>query len=158
MVEATLRSARDLLHEIWDVERDADTPAAAKVLGRIADRLSNTGTVLIYAMLVAYGVSLLYKAWPQQLHENAAALANKWWAWVLIVLIIVSALRFGLQITKAFKRWNVASLVGSLLVFDLLLKQAPPLFGFAGFSPVDYLFGNFGEWGLGEMLRTVFGL
>ena len=66
MIEATLNSVRELVHEIWDVEWDADTPAIARATGRMAERLSNIGTVLIYAVLVVYAGLALYKLLPKE--------------------------------------------------------------------------------------------
>lgn len=158
MIEATFESARELVQEIWNVDREEETPAIAQATGRMAERLSNIGTVLIYAVLVAYAGLTLYRMLPEAWRANFGVVGNKWWFWVALVLIVVTALRFGLEITKMLKRWNVASLLGSLLLFDLLLKQAPPLFGLPGFSPVDHLFGALNHWQLAAILQRALGL
>lgn len=158
MLGPTMECARELVHEIWDVDQKTEQPAVAVRIGQIAERLSNFGAVLIYGIFVAYGVTAAYRAVPGEFVQGFGLLRDKWWFWVGITLIVLTALRFGLGITKTLKRWNVASLVGSLLLFDLVLKQGPPLFGVAGFSPVDHVIGTFGEWQLGEFVQKVMGL
>ena len=158
MVDAAISSARELLHEIWDVEQEAEKPEIAQRLGRVADRLSNIGTVLLYAVLVAYLASTFYQSLPNELRASQGVLTNKWWFWTGVVVIVLGALRSGLTVTKALKKWNVASIAGSLLLFNLILKQGPPLFGLPGISPVDHIIGTLDQWQLGELMRGAMGL
>lgn len=157
MVEATLQSARELAKEIWEVEDSGEAPEFARLTGRLANRLSNVGTVLIYCVLVAFGIVKFFELVPEHWLAGGEFLTNKWWFWVGLVLVLLAALRFGLDVTKKLKRWNVASLLGSLLLFDLVLKKGPPLFGLAGVSPVDWAFGAFGNSELGAMVQKVLG-
>ena len=158
MVEATLQSARDLAREIWDVDSGGEGPEFAQATGRLANRLSNIGTVLIYCVLVAFGIVKFLQSVPEHWLAGGELLTNKWWFWVGLVLALLATLRFGLDVTKKLKRWNVASLLGSLLLFDLLLKKAPALFGLSGWSPVDWLFGAFGNSELGAIVQKALGL
>ncbi len=157
MVEATLQSACELAKEIWEVDDSSEGPQFARVTGRIANRLSNIGTVAIYCVLVAFGIVKFLETVPRHWLASGEILANKWWFWVGLALVLLATLRFGLDVTKKLKRWNVASLLGSLLLFDLLLKKAPTLFGFEGVSPVDWLFGAFGNSELGTIVQKALG-
>jgi len=157
MIEATLHGIGELLHEIWDVDEDPSPPPIAQATGRIAERLTNLGTVLIYGVLVAYAGMTLLRLVPRTWLAGAEAVQDNWWFWVGLVLVVVTALRWGLNVTKALKRWNVASLLGSLLLFDLLLKRAPTLFGCSGFSPIDGCFSVLGDGELSEFLQKALG-
>ena len=69
----------------------------------------------------------------------------------------ITALRLGLDTTKLLKRWNIGSLLGAVLIFDLLLKKAPPLFGATGFSPVDVVLGGLSRSDMTDLFRAALG-
>jgi hypothetical protein len=161
MIETTIQSVHELFLEIWNVDRDEGAPAIAQMAGRVAERLTNLGTVLLYGVLLAYAVLTVYRLVPDHWLTNLGGLGavkNQWWLWVGIVLVLVTALRFGLEITKLLKRWNVASLLGAVLIFDLLLKAAPPLLGLHGYSPVESILGALGSGDLANVVQKALGL
>jgi len=160
MIETAMENASELLREIWEVDDESDRPAPefARRLGRATTRLSNLGIVLIYAVLVAYAVLLTYAQIPQTWREAYGSVAQQFWFWVAAAIAVLTALRFGLDATKTLKRWRVSSLIGSVLIFNLLLEKAPPLFGFAGISPVDRLFGAINTSEVGQLLQKAMGM
>lgn len=159
MIEQTIEHTRDLLREIWDVDRvESPPPAVIQGVDRWVTRLSNLGSVILYALLIGYGLSRLISALPESWRTSTLQLRENWWFWCGGLLLSVMCLRLGLELTKTFKRWNVANLLGVALLFDLILKKGPPLFGCEGISPLDSLFGVLETGGWHELFQKAMGL
>lgn len=158
MIEETLQNGRELWREIWDVDEEPEPPKMAKLTSRLADRLANIGVVLIYAVVVAYATVKLIDLIPDQWITQFGNAGRNTWFWVGATFVVVTALRFGLDITKTLKRWRVTSLLGSLLLFDFLMEKAPPLFGISGFSLIDGCFGSTSDSNLVQMLLKACGI
>ena len=158
MIESTLQNARELCREIWEIPEQTDQPGWSLQLGRFSERLSNIGVVLLYGVAVGYLFCVVLAMLPESWRAQLVPLQQKWWFWVGTALVVLTLLRLGLDVTKLLKRWNIASLIGALLLLDFLVKAAPPLFGLPGFSPVDGLLGKASTGELGQLIQKALGL
>ncbi|MFT5527526.1 MAG: hypothetical protein ACI9HK_005508 [Pirellulaceae bacterium] len=158
LIDKTLNSARELVREIWDIEQHDEIPELAEASGRFAERMSNLGLVIIYCLFVSYGGMLIYRMIPDGWIASGEYLYTKWWFWCLLALVVIGGLRFGLGATKFLKRWNIASVLSVLLLFDCILKHGPPLFGADGYSYVDTCLGSIKDWRVYDFVEKMFGL
>jgi len=71
---------------------------------------------------------------------------------------VIGGIRLGLRATKFLKRWNIASILGVLLLFDCILKHGPPLFGASGFSYVDSCLGSIRDLQIYDFVEKMFGV
>jgi hypothetical protein len=158
MIDNTLNSAKGLVRKIWDIERRDEIPELAEAGGRFAERMSNLGLVIIYCLFVAYAGVMIYGIVPKSWIAGGEFLYSKWWFWCILAIVVIGGIRLGLRATKFLKRWNIASILGVLLLFDCILKHGPPLFGASGFSYVDSCLGSIRDLQIYDFVEKMFGV